>query len=147
MQECPVCYETYGPGTALKTVASFECSHTLCNVCDRQLYNRHDNRCPCCRAERVEKKSESLEVSDGWESLDHALRVLASSSIQRSVTDRRDSIPLRRQTRVLLTINIDNFIETQLSPTSTVLEDTESTATSRNNALNRRFLRFFRIHG
>ena len=141
-QECPVCYETYGPGTALNEVASFECSHTLCNVCDQQLYNRHVNSCPCCRAERVEKKPESSEVSDGWESLDHALRVLAFSSVQRSVTDQRDWIPLRRQTRVLLTINIDNFfIETQLSPT-TVLEDTEST--SRNNALNRRFLRFFR---
>ena len=54
-RECPVCFNEYdhGGGGGERTESwPFECTHGLCAACDRQLYVRHDDRCPCCRSAR-----------------------------------------------------------------------------------------------
>ena len=49
-RECPVCMEGF---SQTRTVTlPFACQHAICAVCDRELFCRHDDRCPQCRASR-----------------------------------------------------------------------------------------------
>ena len=44
--------EAFGEGERTVT-APFECGHAACLACDAELYRRHHDRCPQCRADRL----------------------------------------------------------------------------------------------
>ena len=51
-----MCMETFEASGARAEVRPFLCqsgvAHSICSACDRTMYNRHDDRCPTCRASR-----------------------------------------------------------------------------------------------
>jgi hypothetical protein len=47
-----VCLESYCTEGELTETWPFVCGHSTCIGCDRQMYIRHDDRCPCCRSAR-----------------------------------------------------------------------------------------------
>lgn len=52
---CPICYEAFDARERTVTHA-FRCGgqpHGICRVCDASMFQRHDDACPICRAERT----------------------------------------------------------------------------------------------
>jgi hypothetical protein len=58
--ECPVCYQAYGVRRRTKT-NPFGCEgivrHAICSECNRRMFERHDDACPLCRADRCDTSS------------------------------------------------------------------------------------------
>ena len=51
VEECPVCNESMGVGTSLRTTRPYKCSHAFCAPCARK-WGWRGNTCPLCRADR-----------------------------------------------------------------------------------------------
>lgn len=51
-RECPVCLDNYERLGERTEACPFVCAHGLCRSCDRKMFVRWDDRCPCCRSDR-----------------------------------------------------------------------------------------------
>ena len=61
--KCPVCWDALPSRTQRRpnVACSFQCGHQLCLMCDAELLDRHDHRCPVCRAPRIGLTAEEAE--------------------------------------------------------------------------------------
>ena len=135
-EECAVCMEPMGQGTGRTKVASFACSHEFCTVCDRELYQRLDDRCPMCRSPRRSFGTDTL-VGDVREM--HRRRILgeaqrrpadlphvsdetweqAVAEVGRALNAR--PVPLRRQTETMFfPIDTTGLFGPEATPTFSV---------------------------
>lgn len=74
--QCPVCLDD----TIVNPTFPFDCGHSVCSKCDKELFCRADDRCPMCRNARL------------WESVDaHCADINSSNDMQR----REDAIAQR----------------------------------------------------
>jgi hypothetical protein len=73
MEECPICFDKIGGINNCRT----QCGHAFCFKCIAEAMNK-DTRCPFCRQELVESKSNDTsnssdsedESDDGWDTYD-----------------------------------------------------------------------------